>query len=88
MVLMSVITCPHCGHAAIEWMQSGAPGGYVRTPGGFMVLAPNSPQGSSPYVANPPSYPYVRPPPGYPNINAPSLQQQYNRYGYPYPQPR
>jgi hypothetical protein len=57
-------------------------GGYVRTPGGFMVPVPNSPP-RSPYVANPPSYPYVYPAPGYPNINSPSLRQQFYMYGYP-----
>jgi hypothetical protein len=68
---------------ALAQAQTGtANGGFVRTPGGFMVRAPNSPQGS-PYVASPPSYPYVRPAPGYPNMNAPSLRQQYYMYGYP-----
>jgi len=66
---------------AVAQAQTGAPGGYVRTPGGFMVPAPGSPQ--APYVANPPNYPYIRPAPGYPNINAPSLRQQYYMYGYP-----
>ena len=46
---------------ALAQAQTGTPnGGYIRTPGGFMVPASPSPQGS-PYVANPPSYPYVRP---------------------------
>jgi len=73
---------------ALAQAQTGTPnGGYIRTPGGFMVPASPSPQGS-PYVANPPSYPYVRPAPGYPNINAPSLRQQYYLYGYPQPPSR
>jgi hypothetical protein len=55
-------------------------GGYVRGPGGFMMPAPGNP-----YIARTPSYPYVFPAPGYPNINSPSLRDQYNRYGYPYP---
>jgi hypothetical protein len=70
------VLCTVSAHA-----QTGAPGGYVRTAGGFMAPAPGSPQ-ASPYVANPPSYPYVRPAPGYPNLNAPSLRQQYYNYGY------
>ena len=73
---------------ALAQAQTGTPnGGYIRTPGGFMVPASPSPQGS-PYVANPPSYPHVRPAPGYPNINAPSLRQQYYLYGYPQPPSR
>jgi len=67
---------------ALAQAQTGPNGGYVRTPGGFMVPTSGSPQGS-PYVANPPSLPYVRPAPGYPNLNAPSLRQQYYMYGYP-----
>jgi hypothetical protein len=62
--------------------QNDPNGGYVRTPGGFMVPASRSPQGS-PYLANPPSTPYMRPAPGRPNLKSPSLRQQYYMYGYP-----